>query len=107
MTNPFPRISSHTGGQVALNVTFYHNGIPEDPFAIRRVDIFHGSEKPENLVAQIPIVPPDDLLYPSPLIKDTTGSGDPKPGAFTLLFDFPSDFDAPSAYIDVWHFLGS
>lgn len=102
----FSRISGLPGNTTALNVTFYLNGIPADPFAIRRVDIYEGSEKPENLVAQIPIVLPTDVNYPSPLIKPVDGSGDPIVGAFTLLFDVPSDFAAPSAYIDVWRFIG-
>jgi hypothetical protein len=96
------RISSSTGGPVELNVTFYKNGIPTDPFAIRRIDIYQGSEKPESLVAQIPIVGPDDPSYPAPL----TPVAD-KLGAFSIVFDIPSDFVAPSAYIDVWRFLGS
>lgn len=106
MADPFPRISGRTGSSIALNATFYLNGVPTDPFAIRRIDIFQGSEKPENLVAQIPIPLPTDLTYPSPLIKPVNGSGDPIPGAFTLVFDVPSDFVAPSVYIDVWRFVG-
>lgn len=107
MADPFTRISGLTGHTTALNVTFYLNGVPTDPFAVRRVDIYEGSEKPENLVAQIPVVLPSDVDYPSPLVKPLNGSGDPLPGAFTLLFDVPSDFAAPSAYIDVWRFIGT
>ena len=93
-----PRISARTGGIVDLNVTFYRNGVAEDPFLIRRIDIYEGSEKPENLVAQIPI--PADSSYPSPLGK--TG-----PGAFVLSLDIPTTFNAPSVYLDVWRFIGS
>ena len=99
-----PRVSAHTGGTVALEVIFYRNGVPTDPYAIRRVDIYEGSEKPENLVAQIPIAYPTD--YPSPLIRSVNGSGDELPGVFTLEFDIPGDFTAPSAYVDVWRFIG-
>jgi len=101
------RISTHTGGTVALNVTFLHNGVPENPFAIRRIDIYQGSEKPENLVAQVPVVNSDDDFYPSPVIQDVDESGNPRPGMFTLFFDVPADFIAPSAYVDVWRFIGT
>lgn len=102
-----PRISAHTGGTVDLKVTFYRNGVPVDPYAIRRIDIYEGSEKPENLVAQIPIVDPTDPDYPSPLIRTLQGTGSPEPGVFTLEYTIPSTFNAPSAYLDVWRFVGS
>lgn len=102
-----PRISSRTGGTVDLNVTFYRNGVAEDPFAIRRIDIYEGSEKPENLVAQIPISDPTDALYPAPLLKPLMGTGSPIPGAFILPFDIPSTFNAPVVYLDVWRFIGT
>ena len=101
-----PRISSYTGGTVDLNVTFYRNGIPVDPYAVRRIDIYEGSEKPENLVAQIPIADPDDSSYPSPLVRTLDGSGF-LPGVFTLPFDIPTTFNAPSVYLDVWRFVGT
>jgi hypothetical protein len=88
-------------------VTFYLNGIPTDPFAIRRVDIFEEVEKPENLVAQVPVVEPDATGYPDPLIKVTDATGSPLPGQFLLVFDIPRDFNAPAAYIDVWNFIGT
>lgn len=102
-----PRISSHTGGIVDLNVTFYRNGVPTDPYAIRRVDIYVGSQKPENLVAQVVIPDPSDLSYPSPIERTLDGSGDALPGVFTLPFSIPTTFDAPSVYLDVWHFVGT
>ncbi|MEM3000623.1 MAG: hypothetical protein QXU32_00645 [Nitrososphaerales archaeon] len=104
---PDPRISARTGGTVALEVTFYRNGVPTDPYAIRRIDIYEGSEKPENLVAQVPIPYPGSTDYPYPLVRTLDSSGDPLPGVFTLLFDIPPDFNAPSAYVDVWRFIGS
>jgi len=102
-----PRISSHTGGVVDLNVTFYRNGTPTDPYAIRRIDIYEGSEKPENLVAQIPVVDPDDVSYPNPLVRTLQGTGSPLPGVFTLPFTIPTTFNAPSVYLDVWRFIGT
>lgn len=61
------RISARTGGVVYLNVTFYRDGVPFDPCRIRHIDIYEGCEKPENLVATIPIDPATG--YPSPLIQ--------------------------------------
>ena len=101
MTEPFPRISGRTNASIALSVTFYRGGVPEDPFAIRRIDIYEGNEKTENLVAQIPIPEPSESGYPAPLIPG------PGPGQFTLIFDVPADFNAPSGYVDVWRFIGT
>lgn len=109
-----PRVSARTGGIVNLNVTFYRDGVPFDPFRIRHIDIYEGSEKPENLVAQIPINP--DTGYPSPLLRvddaNPTGAcgtaptvGNPKPGMYILPFLVPTTFRAPQAYVDVWRFL--
>jgi hypothetical protein len=95
-----PRISARTGGIVDLNVTFYRNGVAEEPFAIRRIDIYEGSEKPENLIAQIPIVDPTDSAYPAPLGRVGTGS-------FVLSMDIPITFNAPAVYLDVWRFVGN
>lgn len=95
-----PRISGRTGGTIALNVTFYRNGVPTDPYAIRRIDIYNNSEKPENLVAQAVISDPTDSAYPYPLEHPSTG-------VYTFLFDVPADFEAPGAYVDVWRFIGS
>lgn len=123
------RISARTGGVVNLNVTFYRDGVPFDPCRIRHIDIYEGCEKPENLVAQIPIDP--DTGYPSPLIRieqptvnpNPTGicgtspvgpcGTDPvpappitfKPGQYILPFLVPTTFRAPQAYIDVWRFI--
>lgn len=98
-----PRTSARTGGVVDLNVTFYRDGVPTDPFKIRHIDIYEGSEKPENLVAQIPIDPASG--YPSPLIQETDSTGTPIPGFFILPFTVPTTFRAPQAYVDVWRFL--
>lgn len=110
-----PRISARTGQIVDLKVTFYQNGVPTDPFMIRRVDIYQGCEKPENLVATIPISTGSG--YPSPLLRmEPEGSigqcgtepppGANMPGVFILPFLIPETFRAPQVYIDVWRFLG-
>lgn len=124
-----PRISGKTCGIVDLNVTFYKNGVPFNPCLIRHVDIYEGCEKPENLVASIPIDP--GAGYPSPIlqvVQDTVNPNptgvcgtspigpcgtDPmpappvvyKPGEFILPFFVPTTFKAPQAYIDVWRFI--
>lgn len=124
-----PRISGQTCAIVDLNVTFYKDGVPFDPCLIRRVDIYEGCEKPENLVASIPIDPGPG--YPSPIIRvidavvnpNPTGvcgtspigpcGTDPMPappivyktGQYILPFFVPPTFRAPQAYIDVWRFV--
>lgn len=110
-----PRISARTGGVVNLNVTFYRDGVPFDPCLIRHIDIYEGSEKPENLVATIPIDP--GTGYPSPLLRvydlNPTGAcgtapdpnGTPLVGQYILPFLVPTTFRAPQAYIDVWRFI--
>ena len=94
-----PRISGRTGGTIALNVTSYRNGVPSDPYAIRRIDIYNNSEKDENLVASAVIADPGSA-YPAPL-------SNPSVGVYTFLFDVPADFEAPGAYVDVWRFIGT
>ena len=83
----FPRISARTGQPVGLNVTFSRNGVPSDPFALRRVDIYHQSVKDDNLVAQVLFDTPDTTGYPSPAVIDPT-----RPGVFTTIFDIPDTF---------------
>ena len=109
-----PRISGRTGHVVDLRTTFYQNGVPTDPFLIRRVDIYQSCEKPENLVASIPIDPGSG--YPSPLLREASGTvgacgTEPPPGVlpgvFILPFLIPEDFRAPQVYVDVWRFLGA
>lgn len=109
-----PRISARTGQVVDLVTTFYHGGVPMDPFMIRRVDIYQSCERPENLVATIPIG--IGSAYPSPLLRQPIGTVGPcgtepppavAPGVFILPFLVPENFRAPQVYIDVWRFLGS
>lgn len=97
----FPRISAHTGQSVGLNVTFSRNGVASDPFALRRVDIYHQSVKDDNLVAQIAFNTPDVTGYPAPAIPDPA-----RPGVFTTVFQIPDTFKE-GIYFDVWRFIGS
>ncbi len=111
-----PRISARTGQIVDLRTTFYQNGVPTDPFMIRRVDIYQSCEKPENLVATIPIS--TGSFYPDPLLRELASGPvgqcgtEPPPGAvipglFILPFLIPETFRAPQVYVDVWRFLGA
>jgi hypothetical protein len=95
------RLTAKTGFPVGLNVTFRRNGVALDPFAIRRVDIYKGSVKDDNLVAQILFPTPDTTGYPAPATVDPAN-----PGNYILEFQIPSDFDA-GVYFDVWRFVGS
>lgn len=110
---PYSRISGRLGQQLDLNVTFYNNGVPADPYALRRIDIYRGSVKDENLVAQIVISAPDDPSYPYPLVREEQdGTEVPteigiKPGVYHYLFDVPATLVAPDIYFDVWHYIGA
>lgn len=102
-----PRISGRIGQPIDLNVIFYRNGIPTDPYAIIKVQIYHTAVQDENLVAEIPILPPTDPNYPSPLVKalSTGGSQDP-PGEFHLLWTPPkADILVPNIFFDQWSYL--
>jgi hypothetical protein len=115
----FPRISGRTGQLIDLNITFYQNGVPTDPWAITKVSIYKQSVQPENLVAEIPIIPNCEEGYPSPLNREpvtpTPGTGpcgteaDPstlyKPGIFHLLWEVPTDVSVPNIFFDVWSFI--
>jgi hypothetical protein len=83
-------------------MTMLHNGIPQNPFAVRRVDIYRGSIRPGNLVSSVPFVNPDDPSYPFPAITDTGDTG-----FFQLLFDAPEDLNANDIYFDVWRIIGT
>ena len=113
-----PRISGRLGNPIDLNITFYRNGIPTDPYAIRKVVIYHTSIQCENIVSEIIVVPPDDPTYPSPLSREVLpgpGRGEcctvgteiigVKPGIFHLILDVPQcGIQAPGLFFDVWHY---
>lgn len=103
---PLPRISGRLGSSLDLNITFYKDGIPTDPFAIRKVEIFKSAVQPENLVAEFPILLPNDVDYPSPLSREFDTSSMVKPGIFHLLWDVPATgIPTPDIFFDVWSFI--
>jgi hypothetical protein len=115
----FPRISGRTGQLLDLNITFYQNGVPTDPWAITKVSIYKESVQPENLVAEIPITPNCEAGYPSPisreLLNPPPGTGpcgtapDPdaeyKPGVYHLYWQVPDDIPVPNMFFDVWSYI--
>jgi hypothetical protein len=117
LANAFPRISARTGQVVDLNVDFLRNGILTDPFAIRYVEIYKTNVAPHNLVATIPVVLPDDSLYPTPVYQEQidaeTGACGTEPtetsvpivGKYHLLYSIPTDFQAPDVYFDLWYYF--
>lgn len=100
----YPRISARKGSIVRLNVRFNANGVPTDPYAIRRIDIYQNSQATENLLVQIEIVDPDDPTYPAPLVN--VGGSDGNVGEYYYDFEVPDTFVAPDNYIDQWHYIG-
>jgi len=104
-TDVLTRISGRTGSKLRLNVTFYKNGIPTEPFAIRRVDIYRTSVQDENLLAQFPMLYPDETGYPSPVTRDIDEDDNILPGQFSLIWDVPEDLPAPEIYFDVWNYI--
>lgn len=95
-----PRVAGRLGTQVELNMQFNRNAEPDDPFAIRRIDIYRGSVRPENLITQIPIADPSSTIYPFPIVAGTDI------GSFTVIFEAPDDLVPGDIYFDVWNFLG-
>lgn len=103
-SNTNPRISGRVGNNIDLNITFYRNGIPADPFNIRKVSIYKSSVSEENLITVIPISEPG-TSYPLPLSREYNGSSI-KPGVFHLYWDVPkSGIAVPDIFFDVWHFF--
>jgi len=96
----YNRISGRLGQLIGLDATFYRDGIPIYPYALRMVKIYKQSVDSSNLVAQIPFPYPDSSDYPEPAIIDPH-----KPGFFKVLFDVPSDLPVPNIYFDVWYFV--
>lgn len=112
--NTLPRISARVGQLVDLNNTFYASGIPTDPFAILKVQIYRSSVQAENLVAEIPMLSKCDVDYPSPLSREynttvgdcgTVPPQDPKPGIFHLFWQVPTGLITPDIYFDVWTYV--
>lgn len=103
----FNRLSGRVGNTVNLDVTFFHGGEAEDPFAIRRIDIYKTSVKDENLEGSIILPSPDDPIYPYPIVQQEDASGNLLLGQYSLPYLIPDDFVAPEIYFDVWRFLGT
>jgi hypothetical protein len=100
-SNLYPRIAGRVGQPTGLDVTFFHNGVPRDPYALRRIDIYYQEVKAENLKAQIIFGEPDQSGYPAPAITDPT-----RPGYYMVEFQVPETF-GEGIYFDVWRFIGS
>lgn len=99
------RIAGRIGGTVDLNVTFLRNGASAEPFAVRRVDIYRAAIVPENKLAEVVVVDPDDASYPAPILRqDSDSDGTVEAGEFILPFDIPSDWDE-GIYFDVWNVI--
>lgn len=112
-----PRISGRLGNVLDLNITFYRDGVPTDPYAIRKVSIYRSAVQEENLVAQFLITDPDNPLYPSPLQRELESGeigkcgtvpppGSVKPGVFHLFWDVPKEgIPVPDIFFDVWSYI--
>lgn len=104
----FPRVSGRLGNAIDLNITFYRNGVPTDPFAVRKVSIYRSAVQPENLIAEFPVVNPLDPLYPSPVAREFDAQNVAKPGVFHLFWALPeSGIPVPDIFFDVWSYLGT
>ena len=106
IADAFPRISARRGQVADLNVDFYRNGELSDPYAIRHIEIYKTAVAPHNLLATVPLVSPDDQLYPSPVVQETIGSNTSAlaVGKYHLPYAIPDDFPVPDVYFDVWYY---
>jgi hypothetical protein len=101
-----PRVSGSLGNQIDLNVTFYRNGVPTDPFAIRRVEIHKSAVQEENMIVEFPVLDPDEDDYPLPITKPLDSEGTPYPGRYNLIWDVPdSGIPVPDIFFDVWYYI--
>lgn len=99
----YGRVSGRVGNPINLNMSFFKNGIPSDPYAIRVVKIYRDSVEDANLVMEIPFPDPDSPEYPFPATKVEGECG--VNGSYNLIIDLPCDFPSPGVFIDVWHFI--
>ena len=99
MVQEYPRVAGRVGNIVKLNMKFMRNGVANDPFALRQVDIYRNSPSPANLAATLLFPDPSDVLYPSP-------ASNPNPGEFIVPFLIPDSFVTNDIYFDVWRFVG-
>ena len=98
MTEVYNRLSARAGQPVNLNAMVTRNGIPSDPYALRRIDIYFQSVAEENLQAQILFGLPGSTGYPLPAVITSTGE-------FNVEFIVPTSFQQ-GIYFDVWRFVG-
>jgi len=95
----YGRLSGRIGEYISLNMSFYHNGEKNDPYAITKIEMYKSSVSVENLISTIDIVDPSDSTYPSPLSTDTTGE-------YVASFEVPAEYEE-GQYIDVWYYVPS
>jgi len=101
----YPRVSGRLGNVIDLNTTFYRNGVPFDPYAIRKVEVYRSAVQAENLVATFNVDSPLNETYPYPLSREFAGS-DVIPGVFHLYWEVPkTDILVPDIFFDVWYYL--
>jgi len=112
----YPRVSARRGNDVELGVMFSRGGVPADPYAIIRVDIYKAQVLDHNLVASFLFPRPCYAGYPEPAEKTTetteeglcgteSTSGVDVPGAYTLTWSVPNDLEVPDVYLDVWSYI--
>lgn len=94
----YTRISARRGSPVDLKTQFMRGGVPTDPFAIYRVEIYRTKIAAENIIDVISVESPLNTGYPSPLV---TGEN---PGEYKLVWSVPEDAHVPDIYFDVWYF---
>ncbi|MDP1713062.1 MAG: hypothetical protein Q8K86_11480 [Candidatus Nanopelagicaceae bacterium] len=98
--DPYPRISGRSGRPLNLDNTFYFDGQAQEPYAVRRIEIYLQSVRPENLVVAIPIADPGSTTYPLPLERIAG-----KPGYLRLIWTPPETLAVPNIYFDKWVFI--
>lgn len=105
----FPRIAARQGQAVDLDVAITQSGVPMDPYAIYKVELYKTAPVSYNLQASIPISLPTDTIYPDPLqrelLLDANGNPTtPVPGRYHLITTIPREWTAPDVYFDLWYF---
>lgn len=100
----YNRISGRVGNKMILDTSFFRNGVPTDPYAIRAVRIYKRAVEDANLVAEIPFPLPSESDYPYPAVP-VESTECPNGGSYELTFHVPCDFPAPDVFFDVWHFI--
>jgi hypothetical protein len=106
------------GEKVTLNVAFYKNGVPADPFAVKSIKIYKTSVRDDNLVTEIIFPGCTDNDYKSYLNRiidtniPTTGNcgteSDPTyiAGSYEYELCLDRSIFTSGVYFDVWCFIG-